>query len=55
MAWVARLEAATARESGNAVVDDLAALSKLDNDILVDQLRRRYADSKIYVRLAMNE
>jgi hypothetical protein len=48
MSWVARLSAT--RADGNAVVDDLASLTKLDNDILVDQLRRRYADSKIYVR-----
>lgn len=30
--------------------DDLASLTKLDEQILVDQLRERYEDDRIYVR-----
>ena len=33
----------------NLLVDDLASLAKLDNEILLDQLHRRYDEDRIYV------
>ena len=36
--------------SMDVLVDDLATLTKLDEQIMVDQLHRRYDDDKIYVR-----
>ena len=37
--------------SSSEFADDLATLSRLDNDILVDQLRGRYAIDDIYTYL----
>jgi hypothetical protein len=52
MAWSGIAARVGGAADADAVVDDLATLTKLDNAILVEQLRRRYADSKIYVRRA---